>query len=53
MNQNNEYLEELVTGEEHETRLSLLRKALVDGEESETVSHSLSDLISQLEEGGR
>lgn len=36
--------------EEHETKLSLLRKALVDGENSGPATYSLNDLISKLDE---
>lgn len=35
--------------EERETKLSLLRRALVEGEESGTVSYSLSGLLAELD----
>ena len=35
--------------EERETRLSLLRRALVEGEESGTATYSLGSLLSELD----
>lgn len=36
--------------EERETKLSLLRRALVEGEESGTADYSLKDLLSQIDD---
>jgi len=38
--------------EERETRLSLLRRALVEGEESGTANYSLNGLIEEIEGEG-
>jgi antitoxin ParD1/3/4 len=38
--------------EERETKLSLLRRALVEGEESGTADYSLKDLIKELDGDG-
>lgn len=38
--------------EERETKLSLLRKALIDGEESGTADYSLRNLIAELDSEG-
>jgi antitoxin ParD1/3/4 len=36
--------------EERETKLSLLRRALVEGEESGTADYSLKDLLSEIDD---
>lgn len=38
--------------EERETKLSLLRRALIEGEESGTADYSLKDLIHDLDDEG-
>jgi len=37
--------------EERETKLSLLRQALIEGEESGTADYSLESLLSELDDG--
>ncbi|MBS4069031.1 MAG: type II toxin-antitoxin system ParD family antitoxin [Sulfurimonas sp.] len=37
--------------EERETKLSLLRQALIEGEESGTAEYSLESLLSELDDG--
>lgn len=38
--------------EERETKLSLLRRALIEGEESGTANYSLQSLIEEIDGGG-
>ena len=38
--------------EERETKLSLLRRALIEGEESGTANYSLQGLIEEIDSGG-